>query len=105
MGLSEFLQHKYYQQTSLPIGVGAEDFPESLFWKWRARASESGVSDTDLLTTLTELTAKQIALACARFGGKHVANGATDDVLLRGGVCNNTYFVERLRVQISEQLC
>ena len=62
------------------------------------------MSDADLLSTLTELTAKQIALACARFGGPGVANGATDDVLLRGGVCHNSYFVERLRAQMSEQL-
>ena len=102
--LAEMLTHEYYQQTSLPIGVGPDDFPETLFATWRARARAFGASDADLLSTLTELTAKQIALACARFGGPGVANGATDDVLLRGGVCHNSYFVERLRAQMSEQL-
>lgn len=102
--LAEFLTHKYYRQDTLPIGVGPDDFPETLFASWRARAQEVGVSDHDLLSTLTELTAKQIALACARFGGPHVADGQTDDVLLRGGVCNNSYFVERLRAQMCEQL-
>jgi len=43
---------------SLPIGVGAEDFPETLFENWYARAKEMEVSDIDYLTTLTELTAK-----------------------------------------------
>ena len=62
------------------------------------------MSDADLLSTFTELTAKQIALACARFGGPNVANGMTDDVLLRGGVCNNSYFVERLRANFVEQV-
>jgi 1,6-anhydro-N-acetylmuramate kinase len=81
---------------ALPIGVGAEDFPETLFEQWYARARELDISESDFLTTLTELTAKQIALACSRFGGEHIINGATDDVLLRGGVCFNGYFVERL---------
>jgi 1,6-anhydro-N-acetylmuramate kinase len=65
---------------------------------------EHGLSDVDFLSTLVELTARQIAQACARFGGPHVAGGATDDVLLRGGVCANAYFVERLRAQMTEQL-
>lgn len=102
--LSDFLTYKYYQQPSLPIGVGPDDFPETLFHTWRGKAQAKGVSDVDLLATLTELTAKQIAMACARFGGPHIANGQTDDVLLRGGVCHNSYFVERLRAQMAEQL-
>ena len=102
--LEEFLQNKYYKQDTLPIGVGPDDFPETLFHEWHARAKELGVSDIDLLTTLTELTAKQIAMACARFGGPNIVDGATDDVLLRGGICANSYFVERLRAQMSEQL-
>ena len=53
------------------------------------------MSNEDFLATLTELSAKQIALACKRFGGENITNGATDDVLLRGGVCNNAHFVER----------
>jgi len=102
--LAEFLTYKYYQQENLPIGVGPDDFPETLWAKWHARAQELGVSNVDLLTTFTELTAKQIAMACARFGGPHVTNGATDEVLLRGGVCNNSYFVERLKANMEEQL-
>lgn len=102
--LAEFLTYKYYQQKNLPIGVGAEDFPVTLWEEWRARAQELGVSDLDLLTTFTELTAKQIAMACSRFGGEHIVNGATDDVLLRGGVAMNSYFVERLQANMSIQL-
>jgi anhydro-N-acetylmuramic acid kinase len=102
--LAEFLTYKYYQQASLPIGVGPDDFPETLWAKWRARAQELGVSDVDLLTTFTELTAKQIAMACAKWGGPHIADGATDEVLLRGGVSNNSYFVERLTKNMETQL-
>jgi len=102
--LAEFLTDKYYQQDKLPIGVGPDDFPETLFHQWRGRAQELGVSDVDLLSTFTELTARQIANACARFGGPGIANGATDDVLLRGGVCANSYFVERLRANMSDAL-
>ena len=57
-------------------------------------ALELVVSDIDLLCTLTELTAKQIALACARFGGSGVVDGATDEVLLRGVICNNRCAVQ-----------
>ena len=102
--LADFLSHPYYQQTSLPIGVGPDDFPEALWRAWREKAQAMGVGDIDLLATLTELTARQIAIAAARFGGPHIANGATDDVLLRGGVCANSYFMERLRVNLEEQL-
>ena len=63
----------------------------------RSGALELGVSDIDLLCTLTELTAKQIALACARFGGPGVVDGATDEVLLRGGICNNRCAVHQSR--------
>lgn len=102
--LGIFLQNKYYQQPALPIGVGPDDFPETLWKEWRELAQSKGVSDIDLLTTLTELTAKQIAMAAARFGGPCVANGATDDILLRGGVSANLYFVERLKANFEEQL-
>jgi len=101
--LAHFLDYKYYHQE-LPIGVGAEDFPVTLYESWRAKAQSMGVSDIDLLCTLTELTAKQIALACAKFGGENITNGATDDVVLRGGVCNNSFFRERMKAQMSLQL-
>lgn len=72
--------------------------------RYHDKAKEMGVSNHDFLSTLTELTAVQIAKACAKYGGPHIANGATDDVLLRGGVTANSYFVERLRVNMSKEL-
>ena len=47
----------------------------------------------------------QIAMACARFGGPNIVDGATDDILLRGGVSANSYFVERLKANFEEQVC
>ena len=88
------------------VGItGPDDFPEVLFHEWHAKAQgEYGLRNEDFLCTLVELTARQIAQACERFGGEHITGGATDDVLLRGGVVNNTFFVERLRAQMSRCL-
>jgi anhydro-N-acetylmuramic acid kinase len=101
--LATFLENKYYKKV-LPIGVGPDDFPETLWQEWRALAQSKGVSDIDLLATFTELTAKQIAQACSKWGGPNIVNGATDDVLLRGGVVNNGYFVERLKANFEKEL-
>ena len=103
--LAHMLQNKYYaEERQLPIGVGPDDFPETLFKEYHTKAQEMGVNNHDFLSTLTELTASQIAKAVAKHGGEHVANGATNDVLLRGGVCANSYFVERLRANMSAEL-
>ena len=88
----------------LHIGVGPDDFPLTLWRKWRLLAHSKGISDVDLLSTFTELPAPQIAIACAKFGWKHVADGKTDVVLLRGGVCDNSYFVERFRANLEVKL-
>ena len=68
--LAEMLEYKYYKQENLPIGVGPDDFPETLFKSWHNRAQELGVSNIDFLTTLTDQSTKQIALACKKFGVK-----------------------------------
>ena len=102
--VDEMMEYKYYQQESLPIGVGPDDFPEELFQKWRARAQELGLSDVDLLATLTEQSAKQIALACSKFGGPNITGGNCLDVVLRGGVIYNAQWVDRLLFHMSDQL-
>ena len=56
------------------------------------------LSGPDLIATFTELTAKQIALACKRFNPS-----PTDDVILRGGIAANSYFMERMTAQMTEQ--
>ena len=103
--LAEMLEYKYYKQQNLPIGVGPDDFPETLFKSWHNRAQELGVSNIDFLTTLTDQSTKQIALACKKFGGENiVGDGVVGDVILRGGVTNNSFWVERLRFHMSNEL-
>jgi 1,6-anhydro-N-acetylmuramate kinase len=130
--LAKYLDYEYYQQESLPIGVGPDDFPEVLFEKWVKIATEiMGVSDADyenrgqvttadqscaqwkldLLATFVELTTRQIALACRKWAGERVmgrgganGDGAPAELILRGGVYHNSLFIERLAWNCSEQL-
>jgi anhydro-N-acetylmuramic acid kinase len=101
--LAQLLKNKYYDQDTLPIGVGPDDFPETLFKEWHALAKEMGVSDIDFLSTLVDHSTKQTAIACAKFGGPNIVNGNFGDVILRGGVTHNKYWVERLQFHIAEQ--
>ena len=102
--LADMLENKYYKQDTLPIGVGPDDFPESLFQEWYARARALGVSDVDFLATLTEQSAKQIAIQCRRFGGAQVTDGNCCDIVLRGGVVHNKHWVGRLLHHCNDQL-
>eukprot|EP00747_Dinoflagellata_sp_TGD_P163442 gnl/TRDRNA2_/TRDRNA2_182116_c0_seq1.p1 gnl/TRDRNA2_/TRDRNA2_182116_c0~~gnl/TRDRNA2_/TRDRNA2_182116_c0_seq1.p1 ORF type:complete len:1044 (+),score=218.35 gnl/TRDRNA2_/TRDRNA2_182116_c0_seq1:21-3152(+) len=100
--LSEMLQHPHYQRSELPISIGAEDFPRPLFDKWQKKSQDMGLSAADLQATLTELTARTLAMAAKRFGPAGKLTG--DDIVVRGGVRFNTYFMNRLRANLSEQL-
>ncbi len=51
--LAEMLCHPHFQRTELPISIGAEDFPRSLFHRWRERAVELDCSGEDFQATLT----------------------------------------------------
>lgn len=94
--LLEMLQHPHFQKTELPISIGTEDFPRSLFQDWLRRSVELGLSDNDFQATLTELTARSISLACKRFTPtKKIA-----DIIVRGKVKKNNYFMERLLVNL-----
>ena len=63
------------------------------------------MSNIDFLTTLTDQSTKQIALACKKFRGENiVGDGVVGDVILRGGVTNNSFWVERLRFHMSNEL-
>lgn len=103
--VEEMMQWRYYKQTELPIGVGPDDFPQELFRKWRTRAiDELGLSKEDFLATLTDHSTKQIVVACRRFGGEHVVDRPLHDVVVRGGVTNNKFWMERLRAHLADQL-
>jgi len=92
--LQEMLQHPHFQKNQLPISVGPDDFTRSCFEQWHKLAKEYGCTGQDFVATLTELSVMTIALACQKFGP------CTDDIIVRGGVRNNPYFMERLRVHL-----
>ena len=48
-------QYKYYQQDTLPIGVGTDNFPETMFLEWAAKADARGMSGPDIIATFTEV--------------------------------------------------
>ncbi len=98
--LGEMLQHSHFQRTELPVSVGAEDFPRSLFHQWLERANQLGCTSRDFQATLTELTARSIALACQRFGPTE----GTDDIIVRGNVHKNIDFMERLRLNLCDAM-
>eukprot|EP00928_Gymnodinium_smaydae_P021630 TRINITY_DN18462_c0_g2_i1.p1 TRINITY_DN18462_c0_g2~~TRINITY_DN18462_c0_g2_i1.p1 ORF type:complete len:1048 (-),score=213.49 TRINITY_DN18462_c0_g2_i1:272-2947(-) len=100
--LAEMLQHPHYKRTQLPISIGAEDFPRPLFAVWRKKAHSMGLSDGDFQATLVELTTRSLALAASRFGPKGKLSG--QDIVVRGGVRFNSFFMERLRHNFSVQL-
>lgn len=96
--LDEMLQHPHFQKNQLPISAGPHVFTRSCFDRWHQQAKELGCTDQDFVATLTELSAMTIALACKKFGP------CTDDIIVRGGVRNNLYFMERLRVNLCHAL-
>eukprot|EP01083_Nonionella_stella_P045391 121961_1 len=102
--LSEFLRHPHFCRKELPISIGAEDFPRSLFDEWRSLATERSLCGADLQATLTELTARSLALAAKRFGFGDDDDLRLFDVVIRGQVRKNTYFMERLSVNLRQIL-
>jgi len=102
--VEEMMEWRYYKQSKLPIGVGPDDFPQELFQQWRTRAQELGLSKEDFLATLTDHSTKQIVVACRRFGGDNIVSRPLHDVIVRGGVTNNKFWMERLRHHLQEQL-
>ncbi len=88
------LQHPHFLKECLPISVGPDDFSRRQFEQWVALAQARNISKIDIISTMTELSARSIAQACKRFGPR------TNDIIVRGGVCNNAYFMERLRINL-----
>jgi threonine synthase len=93
--LAVMLQHPHYQRSKLPISIGAEDFPRPLFATWRTKSQQMGLCDADFQATLVELTTRSLAMAAARFGP--AGKISCRDVVVRGGVRFNSFFMERLK--------
>jgi anhydro-N-acetylmuramic acid kinase len=94
--LARALKHPFFK-ASPPKSTGRELFGES-FWRaqrkhWRAR----GLSQFDVLATLTEFTARSLALNYRR----HLP-AAPDRVVLCGGGANNPGLTARIAAALKE---
>lgn len=98
--LENMLQHPHFLRTQLPISIGTEDFSRALFSDWHRQSLELNCSPADFQATLTELTARSLALACQRFG----PTGGSTDVIVRGQARKNLYFMERLHANLCESM-
>ena len=98
--VAEMLEHPHYQRDTLPIAIGVEDFPRSLFGRWLERSQELGCSDADLQASLSELVSRTLARSATRFGPSEPIT----EVIVRGGVRNNADFMSRLRGHVAEAI-
>ncbi len=98
--VAEMLRHPHFQRTELPITIGVEDFPRSLFGRWLERSQELGCSDADLQASLSETVARSLAQSATRFGPSEPIT----EVIVRGGVRRNLDFMARLRDRLAEAL-
>lgn len=92
--LREWLEHPYFRQTP-PKSTGREEFGSSLFEQWWLQTQQQQLSLSDVLATLTALTAESIADAYQRFLPR-----LPQESFLSGGGASNTY----LRRQIEQRL-
>lgn len=92
--LAHWLKLPYFQQAP-PKTTGRELFSQRLAEAWRREALAMGLSDSDFVATLTELTAASIALAYQQF-----APGVIDQVVVGGGGARNPILLSRLRHQL-----
>ena len=96
--LTKWLAHPYFTQ-SVPKTTGRELFGAPLAQSWYAEAKAQGLSDSDFVATLTELTAASIADAYARFAPAPLAQ-----VVIGGGGARNPVLMARLAHQLALRL-
>lgn len=89
--VSQWLEHPFFRQPP-PKSTGRELFGPAYLQACIAASTQFGLSDADLLATLTELTAAAIVLNYQRFLPQMPA-----EVLLCGGGSHNTYLKQRLQ--------
>jgi anhydro-N-acetylmuramic acid kinase len=89
--VAKWLQHPFFQQPP-PKSTGRELFGDSFWQNCWADARSRGLTDADILATLTELTAASIACSYETFLPK-----MPDTVLLCGGGSHNRYLKQRLQ--------
>lgn len=89
--IKSWLQQGFFH-TPPPKSTGRELFSPEYLDRCLAECQKVNISESDMLATLTEFTARAIALSYREFLPKF-----PDEVLLCGGGCRNLYLVERLR--------
>ena len=88
--LDELLADAYFEQAP-PKSTGRELFGDAYVERVEARGRELGVTEGDLLATVTELTARSVARALARWAPEqpavvHVSGGGTRNPALMGSL-------------------
>ena len=89
--LDELMEHPYFSAAP-PKTTGRELFDKRFVEKLMKRAAELGLSDPDLVATVTAWTARTISQSCRAF-----FDGKLDELIIAGGGSYNPYLLERLR--------
>ncbi len=96
--LERWLALPYFWQLP-PKTTGRELFSSQLVAQWWAEAMATGLTATDFVATITELTAASIAAAYKRF-----APGPVAQVVVGGGGACNPQLLRRLAFHLQQQL-
>ena len=95
--LEKLLSHPFFLKSP-PKSTGAEDFGKEEAQELYALAKDKGISLSDLMRTLLELTVESIALSYERFISP---KWKIDEVILSGGGAINPVLVERLKKRLN----
>lgn len=88
--LKQWLKEPYYRQPP-PKSTGREHFTDAYFK--RLLADAKGISSTDVIATLTALTAQSIAVQIERF---IMPKMTVDELIVSGGGANNKTLMKQL---------
>jgi anhydro-N-acetylmuramic acid kinase len=94
--LAELMRHDFLEREP-PKSTGREEFGVQLF---NEILSTNKCGEHDLVTTLTEFTARSIALALERFV---LPNIALEEIWVAGGGVHNVQLMKRLGVALADQ--
>jgi anhydro-N-acetylmuramic acid kinase len=88
--LKQWLKEPYYRQPP-PKSTGREHFTDAYFK--RLLADAKGISSTDVIATLTALTARSVAVQIERF---IMPKMTVDELIVSGGGANNKTLMKQL---------
>jgi anhydro-N-acetylmuramic acid kinase len=93
--LNEMLRHPFLRRRP-PKSTGREEFGSAFANRIYRSAAQKGLSNTDIIATVTAFTAKSVARAYNMF-----LPTMPDEVILGGGGSHNNTLVEMLRSELS----